>query len=136
MKECKSCKQTKSRSDFYPNFTTKDGLYTVCKTCHKAKTAAYKKTAIPAKSVSVPNRCVPPWLTDSDWQEIKATYLQAVHLTAATGSRFVVDHIYPLRGATVSGLHVPSNLRVVSEQENRKKHNKVLDSNETWVYGS
>ena len=133
MKQCKSCLETKDRSEFYPRFTTKDGLYSVCKTCHKTKTAAHKKIHGTAKSVSVPDRCVPHWLTEGDWQEIKAMYLQAVHLSQATGSRYVIDHIYPLRGSNVSGLHVPSNLRVVSAQENQKKYNKVLDSNETWV---
>jgi len=67
---------------------------------------------------------------------MKAMYLQAIHLSEATGCRYVVDHIYPLRGASVSGLHVPSNLRVISKQENGEKYNKVLDSDETWVYGS
>jgi hypothetical protein len=128
MKMCKSCQEIKYVTEFYQRYTTVDGLYSICKTCHKAKTAARKKTHPNGRSVSVPNRCVPHWLTDGDWQEIKAIYLQAVHLTQATGSRYVVDHIYPLRGATVSGLHVPSNLRVVSEKENQKKYNKVLDS--------
>ena len=64
---------------------------------------------------------------------MKAMYLQATHLTEATGSRYVVDHIYPMRGSTVSGLHVPSNLRVVTERENQKKYNKVLDNDESWV---
>ena len=133
MKQCKACLETKDRSEFYPRYTTKDGLYSVCKTCHKAKTAMHKKTHATVKSVSVPDRCVPHWLTDGDWQEMKAMYLQATHLTKATGSRYVVDHIYPMRGSTVSGLHVPSNLRVVPERENQKKYNKVLDSDESWV---
>lgn len=128
MKMCKSCQEIKYVTEFYQRYTTVDGLYSICKTCHKAKTAARKKTHPSGRSVSVPSRCIPHWLTDGDWQEIKAIYLQAVHLTQATGSRYVVDHIYPLRGATVSGLHVPSNLRVVSEKENQKKYNKVLDS--------
>jgi hypothetical protein len=131
MKQCKDCQKTKDRSEFYTRYTSKDGLYSVCKSCHKAKTAAQKRANGVSKSVSVPNRCIPRWLTDGDWMEIKSIYLQAIHLTQASGSRFVVDHIYPLRGKTVSGLHVPSNLRVISEEENRKKYNKMLDTDET-----
>jgi hypothetical protein len=133
MKMCKSCQEIKYVTEFYKRYSTVDGLYSICKTCHKAKTAARKKTHPSGRSVSVPNRCIPQWLTDGDWQEIKAMYLQATHLTEATGSRYVVDHIYPLRGMTVSGLHVPANLRVIPEQQNRKKYNKVLDSDESWV---
>lgn len=133
MKQCKSCLETKEKSEFYTRYTTKDGLFTVCKTCHKAKTALYKKHGVTQTSVSVNQRCIPHWLTNGDWMEIKSMYVQAMHLTETTGSRFVVDHIYPLRGATVSGLHTPSNLRVVPEAINRKKHNKMIDSDETWV---
>ena len=54
---------------------------------------------------------------------ILAIYRQAEYLTKNTGVLHVVDHIIPLQGRTVSGLHVETNLRVITHHENARKHN-------------
>ena len=69
----------------------------------------------------------PRW---ADRAAINAIYAEAVALTKATGVRHEVDHYYPLRGRTVSGLHTPDNLRVIPAAENRRKHNRLPDSQE------
>jgi hypothetical protein len=65
----------------------------------------------------------PAWLTDIDFERIGNEYKLAALLTKVTGSSWHVDHIIPLQGKMVSGLHVPSNLRVLPATENIRKSN-------------
>ena len=69
----------------------------------------------------------PPWLSDSDKKVIRKLYKHARTMTALTGERYVVDHIIPLISEEVCGLHVPWNLRVITQEENLKKSNKLVD---------
>lgn len=66
----------------------------------------------------------PKWLTDIDRERIGNEYKLATLLTKVTGSPWHVDHIIPLQGKMVSGLHVPSNLRVLPAFDNISKANK------------
>lgn len=49
----------------------------------------------------------------------------AKRLSRETGIPHHVDHIVPLQGDHVSGLHVESNLQVIPATDNIRKRNKV-----------
>lgn len=66
----------------------------------------------------------PSWLTAEHKARILAFYVEARRLGLETGLEHHVDHIVPLRGKTVSGLHVPWNLQVLPGSLNRSKSNK------------
>ena len=68
----------------------------------------------------------PPWITAEQKLAIRGLYLSAQSLTAITGERYVVDHIVPLHSDVVCGLHVPWNLRVITQEENLIKSNKFI----------
>ena len=70
----------------------------------------------------------PPWLTVAQKREIRALYRIAIEMTKTTGARYVVDHIVPLQGETVCGLHVPWNMVVMTQDENLRKSNKLIDN--------
>jgi len=71
----------------------------------------------------------PKWLTDVDFERIKNCYKLAELQTQLTGNKWHVDHIYPLQGKEVCGLHVPNNLRAIPWLENVKKGNKLIEDN-------
>lgn len=67
----------------------------------------------------------PNWLEAGDRKAMRELYALAKQVSAATGVPHEVDHIVPLRGVEVSGLHVPWNLQVIPRSENRAKFNKL-----------
>ena len=69
----------------------------------------------------------PKWLAPVERLQMRELYVQARKMTELTRERYVVDHIVPLRGEEVCGLHVPWNLRVITQEENLKKSNKHVD---------
>ena len=66
----------------------------------------------------------PAWLTESDLLRIKCYYQVAAMRAKESGRAWHVDHIIPLKGKLVSGLHVPNNLRVIPASENKRKTNR------------
>ena len=70
----------------------------------------------------------PPWLTRKQRFEMRELYKIATTMVQTTGVKYVVDHIVPLRSEFVCGLHVPWNLRVITQEENLKKSNKLVDT--------
>jgi hypothetical protein len=87
----------------------KQNLHVFAKSKAKRKAAQLQRT--------------PAWLTDIDFERIGNEYKLAALLTKLTNSPWHVDHIIPLQGKMVSGLHVPSNLRVLPAEENIRKSN-------------
>jgi len=76
-------------------------------------------------------QATPSWLSPSQIVEIEALYFTARQLKRKTGQKYHVDHIVPLKHPMVCGLHVPWNLRVITDEENNiKKNAPYRDPNE------
>lgn len=70
-------------------------------------------------------RATPPWANKS---LIKEIYDRAHQLTVETGEMHEVDHVIPLQGKLICGLHVETNLKILTFIDNRTKGNKWLTS--------
>jgi len=79
--------------------------------------------AIAARRKASQLQRTPVWLTDDDHWLISEAYALATLRTKLFGFAWHVDHIIPLQGKRVSGLHVPRNLQVIPGVLNRQKSN-------------
>ena len=139
--ECSCCNEWLALSEFYVRKNIMKGITSECKECTKAKVYEWKennpdkvleinrkyKKANPDKVKLWSRLCnakrraaklqrTPSW---ADLEKIKEVYKNCPE-----GHH--VDHIIPLQGATVSGLHVETNLQYLTAEENLKKGNKFL----------
>ena len=82
------------------------------------------------------NAC-PSWLSDRQHNEMKVIYLKAVSMEKKTGEKYHVDHIAPLQGENICGLHVPWNLEPLTAVVNLSKANQMdqkrLDSEQLAI---
>jgi 5-methylcytosine-specific restriction endonuclease McrA len=83
-----------------------------------------KMNSIAMKRHAAKLKRTPAWLTDLHIQQIQMFYDVACSLKVEFGIEMAVDHIVPLQGKNVSGLHVPWNLQVITKSENSRKGNR------------
>lgn len=83
---------------------------------HKAKEARYRANKYNA---------VPKWFNGEHNKETQNIYQECRNLSINKGFPHQVDHIVPLNGETVCGLHVPWNLQIVSASYNSAKKNRL-----------
>jgi hypothetical protein len=88
---------------------------------HSEKRAAYQ-----AKRKATILQRTPRWLTEDDFWMIEQAYDLAKLRTEMFGFEWHVDHVIPLQGKKVSGLHAPVNLSVIPGAENCRKNVKFL----------
>jgi hypothetical protein len=85
-----------------------------------------KRAAYEAKRRATILQRTPKWLTEDDFWLIEQAYDIAKLRTEMFGFEWHVDHVVPLQGKKVSGLHVPINLSVIPGTDNCRKNAKFL----------
>ena len=92
----------------------------LCSNWHKNNPE--KSRALYAKQRANKKQAVAPW---ADLEKIKKIYKKAIELTRQTGIVHHVDHVYPLTSKYMCGLHVETNLQILTAEENIAKSNRV-----------
>tara|TARA_R110000744_G_scaffold19915_1_gene52363 strand:+ start:1407 stop:1874 length:468 start_codon:yes stop_codon:yes gene_type:complete len=119
---CKHCCRDYARSRYHNDPAFKAMVNSKGRQHRKNRPEYYTQKAAERKARV--GRQTPSWLTLSQKKEILDMYSQAKLKTEETGIPHHVDHVVPLRGKVVSGLHVPWNLQVITAEENMRKSAK------------
>lgn len=137
VKVCSVCEEELPLSQFHMrNRKRKDGTtyqspYASCKPCRRAiqrvEELTPKSKARRKRKRALRDRrnkqATPKWLTEEHKQQIADTYEHMRDCRTVTGEDYHVDHIVPLRGDNICGLHVPWNLQVLPAYVNISKSN-------------
>lgn len=86
-----------------------------------SKNNLHKKRIYRANRRAYLLKATPFW---SDKQFIQQIYEQAYLMSKKSGIKYEVDHVIPLQGKNVCGLHNQFNLQIISMMDNRSKANK------------
>ena len=124
--KCAACAREDAMKEYYAN----NGKEKQKSQKHKETKAKWRKknkgtvNSWTAKRYLAKLQRTPKWLTEEQFKEIQEFYIMAQELEAVFPWKQCVDHIIPLQGRTVSGLHVPSNLQILSAKANMEKGNR------------
>lgn len=114
-KHCTKCNKVLPLSEYHSNSGRYDGVSTYCNECERAS-HKISMPSIQAKRRASKLQRTPKWCNE---EKIKEIYKKCPE-------NMQVDHIIPLQGKLVSGLHVPENLQYLSPEENMIKGNRFL----------
>lgn len=141
---CKVCRSERRKADYLKNkqhelelskVWAKDNPEAVKAKASKHRQSdhgsAYYNTRN-ARSRAKKLSATPDWLTDNQHDDIKSMYALAKKFSGICGIPYHVDHITPLKGKNVCGLHVPWNLQLLAAPLNLSKGNRV--PNDEWLY--
>ena len=121
-KECNR-KYRQENKEYFKDYYQENKEYK--KECNRkwAEENPDKVNAIKARRRARKLRATPKWLTQEQDLEIKLIYKTARELEDMDGVKRHVDHIVPLKGKDVRGLHVPWNLQILTAEQNLSKNN-------------
>jgi len=144
VKACTRCGVERPLTEFYKRKETKDGRTSHCKQCRneyrntrprsknyrETNRQSYYRNPGPYREAKARRRAaklqrIPKW-REAEWDDFvfSEAYSLAKLRTQITGVPHEIDHVIPLQGDLVSGLHIAENIQVITRLENRQKGNR------------
>ena len=100
---------------------------------HYAKNKSkYLSNAVARKAYI--KQATPLWFDENHLFVVREAYELAKLREKVTGFPWDVDHVIPLRGKNVCGLHVMQNIAVIPRSVNNFKRAKFIDGDRTLFY--
>jgi hypothetical protein len=136
LRRCKHCREIKPRTE--DNFAKARDIWQVsCRKCDRARTRRwatenserYKINAADGwarRHAAKQKRTIK--LTAEQRGQIREIYAECRQRNQNNPRAWHVDHIVPMNGKTVSGLHVPWNLQILPGSVNVRKSNRTSES--------
>lgn len=121
-RKCTACNSVKELTEYYKDDRSYDGCRSICIDCDQKYKDAHRKAnleqyaAISSKYRAKKLEALVKW---ADLSEIKKIYSNCP-------DGYEVDHIIPIQGTNVCGLHCEHNLQYMPISDNRSKSNKFI----------
>lgn len=84
-----------------------------------------KINALAMNRIARKKQATPKWMTKQDFADIAEFYKIAKELQWLSEEPLHVDHIIPLKGKNVCGLHIAANLQILPASMNIRKGNRL-----------
>lgn len=127
-RSCLACQRNKNNQlysvGYYTNYRDANRLKRREQNARWDKNNKGKVNAKTAKRHTAKMHRMPKWLSAEQKKDIKDFYVMASELESVFPWKQHVDHIVPLQGKTVSGLHVSWNLQIIPAVWNIAKGNR------------
>lgn len=116
LKYCPSCREVLEYTEFFSNSGKSDNHSTQCRACSTSVRNEYQRE-YQARRRALKITQTPLW---ADLEIIKEIYNNCP-------KGYEVDHIIPLKGELVCGLHIAENLQYLTAHDNASKGNRYIE---------
>lgn len=119
-RKCTACSLVKELTEYYKDDRSYDGCRSICTDCDQKYKSVHRKLNLNQYAATASKYRANKYKALVDWADLEE--IKNIYSNCPKG--FEVDHIIPIQGVDVCGLHCKYNLQYLSMSVNRSKSNK------------